>query len=96
MFVGSVAVLLVLLLVGLVIINGTYFGRERVRVLALDALRGAVNGEVVVGRIDGNLLDRFDLVYTLSATSILSSSSASSLITIIIILALPYQGLFNT
>lgn len=59
---GSIAALLVLLLVGLVIMNGTYFGRERVRILALDAIRGAVNGEVIVGRIDGNLLDRFDLV----------------------------------
>ena len=59
---GSIAALLVLFLVGLVIMNGTYFGRERVRILALDAIRGAVNGEVIVGRIDGNLLDRFDLV----------------------------------
>src|SRR5688572_16672499 len=61
-FLGILAALLVMVLVGLVIMNGTYFGRERVRVLALDAIRGTVNGEVVVGRIDGNLLDRFDLV----------------------------------
>lgn len=59
---GSVAVLLLLVLVGIVVLNGTYYGRERVRRLALDAVRGLVNGEVTVGRIDGNLLDRFDLV----------------------------------
>ena len=59
---GAVAVLLLLVLVGVVVLNGTYYGRERVRRLALDAIRDLVNGEVTVGRIDGNLLDRFDLV----------------------------------
>ena len=55
----SVAAFLVLVLVGIVVLNGTYYGRERVRRVALDALRGMVHGEVIVGRIDGNLLDRF-------------------------------------
>src|SRR5688572_26541678 len=59
---GSVALLRLAAFIALVVCNGTYFGRERVRRLALDALRDMVNGEVIVGRIDGNLLDRFDLV----------------------------------
>ncbi|HEX6944360.1 MAG TPA: translocation/assembly module TamB domain-containing protein [Gemmatimonadaceae bacterium] len=58
----SIAALLALVIVAIVVLNGTYFGRERVRTLALDALRDMVHGEVIVGRIDGNLLDRFDLV----------------------------------
>ena len=58
----AVAAFLILVIIGVVILNGTYYGRERVRRLALDALRGIVHGEVIVGRIDGNLLDRFDLV----------------------------------
>lgn len=58
----AVAALLVLMIIGVVVLNGTYYGRERVRRLALDAMRDIVNGELIVGRIDGNLLDRFDLV----------------------------------
>ena len=58
----SIAAIITLVLVAAVVLNGTYYGRERVRTLALDALRDMVNGEVIVGRIDGNLLDRFDLV----------------------------------
>jgi translocation and assembly module TamB len=58
----SVAALLILVTLGIVVLNGTYYGRERVRRLALDAVRDIVNGEVIVGRIDGNLLDRFDLI----------------------------------
>ena len=58
----SIAAILALVLVAVVVLNGTYYGRERVRTLALDALRDLVHGEVIVGRIDGNLLDRFDLV----------------------------------
>jgi len=59
---GSLAALLLVVLVAVVVLNGTYYGRERVRRIALDALRDMVHGEVMVGRIDGNLLDRFDLV----------------------------------
>ena len=59
---GSIALLLLVAFVALVVVNGTYFGRERVRTMALDALRDMVHGEVMVGRIDGNLLDRFTLV----------------------------------
>ena len=59
---ASIAALLILVIIGVVVLNGTYYGRERVRRLALDAVRDIVNGEVIVGRIDGNLLDRFDLV----------------------------------
>jgi translocation and assembly module TamB len=57
-----VAAFLILVIIGVVVLNGTYYGRERVRRLALDALRTMVHGEVIVGRIDGNLLDRFDLI----------------------------------
>jgi translocation and assembly module TamB len=58
----AVAALLLLIVIGVVVLNGTYYGRERVRRLALDAMRDIVKGELIVGRIDGNLLDRFDLV----------------------------------
>ena len=58
----AVAALLLLMIIGVVVLNGTYYGRERVRRLALDAMRDIVKGELIVGRIDGNLLDRFDLV----------------------------------
>jgi hypothetical protein len=58
----GVAAFLMLVLVGMIVLNGTYYGRERVRRLALRAVQDVVNGEVIVGRIDGNLLDRFDLV----------------------------------
>ena len=58
----GVALFLIVVMVGVVVLNGTYYGRERVRRLALDAVQDIVNGEVIVGRIDGNLLDRFDLV----------------------------------
>ena len=59
---AGIAAVLVLLFAALVVLNGTYYGRERVRRYALDALRNMVHGEVVIGRIDGNLLDYFDLV----------------------------------
>ena len=59
---AGITALVVIVLVGAIILNGTYYGRERVRRFALDAIREMVNGEVMVGRIDGNLLDRFDLV----------------------------------
>jgi translocation and assembly module TamB len=58
----SLAGLVLLVIIGLVVLNGTYYGRERVRRVALDAVRDLVHGELIVGRIDGNLLDRFDLV----------------------------------
>jgi autotransporter translocation and assembly factor TamB len=59
---AGVAALIAIVIIGGIILNGTYYGRERVRRMALDAMRGLVQGEIVVGRIDGNLLDRFDLV----------------------------------
>ncbi len=59
---AGIASLMLFAFVALVVLNGTYYGRERVRRLALDAVRDLVHGEVVVGRIDGNLLDRFDLI----------------------------------
>lgn len=59
---AGVAVLLSVVIVGVIVLNGTYYGRERVRRLALDAVQDIVHGEVIVGRIDGNLLDRFDLI----------------------------------
>jgi len=39
----------------------TDLGRERVRRIALGAIREAVHGDVRIGRIDGNILDRFSL-----------------------------------
>lgn len=62
MVLAALAAFLVIAVVAVVVLNGTYYGRERVRRLALDALRDIVQGEVIVGRIDGNLLDRFDLI----------------------------------
>jgi uncharacterized protein involved in outer membrane biogenesis len=62
MVLAGIAVLLVILVVGGIVFTGTYYGRERVRRIALDAVRDMVNGEVHVGRIEGNLLDRFELV----------------------------------
>ena len=59
---GSIALLLLVAVVALVVVNGTYFGRERFRTFALDALRDMVHGEIMVGRIDGNLLEQFTLV----------------------------------
>src|SRR5688500_20215139 len=58
----AVAALLLLIVIGEVVLNGTYYGRERVRRLALVAMRVIVKGELIGGRLDGNLLDRFDLV----------------------------------
>jgi translocation and assembly module TamB len=55
---------LVLLLVGaaLLVLTTTDWGRERVRGLALDALSGSVEGELRIGRLEGNLLRGFRLV----------------------------------
>lgn len=59
---GVIAVVLVVAFVALVVFTGSPFGRERVRQAGLGLMREALNGEVDVGRIDGNLLDRFSLV----------------------------------
>jgi autotransporter translocation and assembly factor TamB len=53
----------ILLLLGgaYLVLTRSGFGRERVRMMALDALRGSVNGRVEIGRIEGNVLGRFTL-----------------------------------
>ncbi|MGH7711880.1 MAG: hypothetical protein ACREOG_11390, partial [Gemmatimonadaceae bacterium] len=46
---------------GLLLLSRSDFGRSRVRLFALDALRSSVNGTVEIGRIEGNLLGNFSL-----------------------------------
>lgn len=53
---GVLAGLLLLLLAGVLVVTQTDFGRDRVRSIALDALRNSVHGNVELGRIRGNLL----------------------------------------
>jgi translocation and assembly module TamB len=50
-----------LLLLGVVVLTRSDFGRNRVRNFALDALRNSLNGQVEIGRLEGNLLGNFSL-----------------------------------
>ncbi|HEX7123955.1 MAG TPA: AsmA family protein, partial [Gemmatimonadaceae bacterium] len=59
---GVIVALVVLAVVAVLIMAGTNFGLERARRVAVDVLREQINGEVDVGRIEGNLLTRFALV----------------------------------
>ena len=54
--VGVIAGIVVLLLLTIFVITQTDFGRERVRSIALDALRGSAHGVVEMGPLRGNLL----------------------------------------
>lgn len=53
---GLMGVLLALLMIAVLVLTQTDFGRERVRRFTLAQLSGVVHGEVTVGRIRGNLL----------------------------------------
>ena len=55
-FLSVVAALLVLVLVAVLIVTNTDWGRERARRTAANQIQGAVNGQVEIGRIEGNLL----------------------------------------
>lgn len=57
-----VAVALLLVVLGVAVLTTTHWGRSEVRRIALDQLRGAVEGEVEIGRLEGSLLDRVILI----------------------------------
>lgn len=57
-----VAVLLAAVDLGTYLVLHTDIGRERVRRIALDAIGGTIHGHLTIGRIEGNLIDRFTLV----------------------------------
>ncbi len=58
----AVAGVAVLLFIGVLVITQTDRGREQVRRFAVDRLNRAVDGEVSIGRVEGNLLRRLRLV----------------------------------
>ena len=53
---GLFGVVLLLAIVAVLVLTQTDWGRERIRGIALDQLRGSVNGIVQLGEISGNLL----------------------------------------
>ena len=53
---GLIGGVLLLAIIAVVVLTQTDWGRERIRGLALDQLRGSVNGIVQIGEIGGNLL----------------------------------------
>ena len=57
-----VASVLIVGFVALFVLTGSDYGRERVRRYALQTLDALVDGEVTIGRVEGNLLERFALV----------------------------------
>jgi translocation and assembly module TamB len=61
---AGAAVVLALAITGIAVllITQTDWGRERVRTLALEQIRAGAEGEVRIGRIEGNLLRRIRLV----------------------------------
>lgn len=67
---AAIAVLIAVVLIAVLVVTNTTWGRERVRRLALEALRTSVHGIVHIGPIRGNLLQRAiitDLTITDSA-----------------------------
>ncbi len=56
------AVVGVVVLVVLLVFTQTDWGRERTRAFALDQLATMINGQVEIGRIEGNLLKRIRLI----------------------------------
>ena len=58
----GLAGLVLLALVAVLILTSTDWGRDRVRQVALDRLRGAVDGQLEIGRVEGHLLHRVRLV----------------------------------
>ena len=59
---GVIAVVLLLLVAAVTIFTRTDFGRERARRITLGVLGNMVHGRVTIGRIEGNLANRFSLV----------------------------------
>jgi hypothetical protein len=59
---GAIAALLVLVLVGLLIVTETRWGREQVRRIALEQLDAAIDGQVRIGSVELGLESRFRLV----------------------------------
>jgi translocation and assembly module TamB len=59
---GTIGGLLLLVLIGVLIVTQTRWGREQVRHMALEQLRGATDGEVEIGRMEGDLLRRIRLI----------------------------------
>src|SRR3954465_3506271 len=53
---GAVAVVLLLLVIGVVILTQTDWGRRHVLAFGLDQLASRVHGHVTIGAIHGNLL----------------------------------------
>jgi translocation and assembly module TamB len=58
----AVALLALLVLAGVLVLTRTDWGRDQVRRFALGRIEGAVDGEVEIGRLEGNLLRRIRLV----------------------------------
>ena len=73
--VATVALLLAIVLIGVIVLTQTDFGRERARRLVLGQLAGSVNGTVEIGRLGGNLLEGV----TLSELSIADTTGAKFL-----------------
>jgi len=59
---GVIASLLVIVVVGVLVITQTDWGRERVRRAAIGRLALMVNGKVTIGRIEGNVLKGATLI----------------------------------
>jgi translocation and assembly module TamB len=59
---AGVVVLLVIALGAVLVVTQTGWGRERVRTFALDRLDRVTDGEIAIGRLEGNLLRRAVLV----------------------------------
>jgi translocation and assembly module TamB len=53
---GIVIAIIAIIGIGVWVLTGTSYGHERVRRIALDALKSHVHGKLSIGRIDGNLL----------------------------------------
>ena len=59
---GILAAILLVVVVALFVISSTEWGREQVRRTAVSQLQGAINGEVEIGRVEGNLLSAVRLI----------------------------------
>ncbi|MDB4905376.1 MAG: hypothetical protein JWO05_160 [Gemmatimonadetes bacterium] len=53
---GSIAGLVVLGLLAVFVLSSTQWGHDKVRQVALNALRGSIHGQVTIGSVSGNLL----------------------------------------
>jgi uncharacterized protein involved in outer membrane biogenesis len=58
---GVMLTLVLLVAAAYLMLTRSSFGRDRIRLYALSALRESVNGHVEIGRIEGNVLGRFSL-----------------------------------